>query len=260
MLQKDGRLVIEIKNTRPVELIDFTSSLTALGEQYRRFVESVGRTDPDVGDTRLFVHEIRPGSIIAELVPLKDQLAMFAGSAVSAIEFAKDLRAIYEFFLIGRGPDPERAKQDYINCAQILNPVAKDQGSQVLFNVQHMERPEFHLHVTATEAAAIQHRIGNHVAMMSERPMSGVLDKAIFYWYQVRDDLKASAGDRGVIEAVDNRPRKVVFASEDAKKEMLEGAIFRQVYVVDVEVATVAGKPTVYKILRFHERFPRDDS
>jgi hypothetical protein len=80
-----------------------------------------------------------------------------------------------------------------------------------------------------------------------------------FYWFQARGDVKAKTGDQGVIEAIDGRPRKVIFNTEEAKQQMLEGAIFQQVYIVDVEVATINGRPAVYKILQVHEVFPKDD-
>jgi len=259
MPRSGERLVIEIKNNRPVELADFTSGLTALADQYRRFAEKSDLVGADGSSGNLYIHEIRTGSIIAELQPLVEQLPMFVGAVASVPEFVRHLSEIYEFFLNGVGPDPERPKQEYQNCAGILNPVARDQGSQMNFYIGQMNGDvNLGYSLNSTEGAAIQHRIANHVAMMRQ-PSTGRVFQQLFYWYQARDDLQARAGDRGVIENIDPRPRKVRFSSEDTKRQMLEGAIFRQVYVVDVEVGTVNGRANLYTILEVHDVFPKED-
>ena len=60
-------LTIEINNLQPVELADLTAALTAVNSQYQRYLvqsdEAVTKEQ-----TKLFVHVIKPGNIVAELV------------------------------------------------------------------------------------------------------------------------------------------------------------------------------------------------
>jgi hypothetical protein len=58
-------LTVEYHPSRPVELLDLTASLHALGWQYKDFIEESGY-DPE-GDVRLYIKELRSSSIIAEL-------------------------------------------------------------------------------------------------------------------------------------------------------------------------------------------------
>jgi hypothetical protein len=61
----DGVLRFELKNTKPVDLLDLTSALTAFAEAYQDHVIGAGY-DLDRDNVRLFVREIRTGSIIAD--------------------------------------------------------------------------------------------------------------------------------------------------------------------------------------------------
>lgn len=130
---EDAKLTIKIKNNRPVELLDLTESLLSLGE-YKRFIAA----NPDAGaqNVRLYVKEIRAGSIVADLVALVAVGAPMAlpymGNAVTILDFAGYLRDSYEY-LIGNRPDKraELQKADYTNLSKLIEPVAKDNGSQI---------------------------------------------------------------------------------------------------------------------------------
>ena len=59
-------LTYRLQNTHPIELLDLASSLTALGEQFRKFMREHG-TDIASEDVRLYIKEVRDGSIVADL-------------------------------------------------------------------------------------------------------------------------------------------------------------------------------------------------
>ena len=71
----DPKLTIEIKNTRPVQLSDMTAAFTAYAEEYQRFAQRDGH-DVSGENVQLYVHELRTGSIIADLVSLADQASI----------------------------------------------------------------------------------------------------------------------------------------------------------------------------------------
>ena len=60
-------LTYVFNNTRPTELLDLTSSLLAIGEQYRGFIRRQSDSLAE-DDYRLYVREVRTGSIIVDLV------------------------------------------------------------------------------------------------------------------------------------------------------------------------------------------------
>jgi hypothetical protein len=67
--------------------------------------------------------------------------------------------------------------------------------------------------------------------------------------HQVRDELKATAGDKGIIEEISSNPVKLIFATEDAKKIILDAPHpFQKIFIVDIEVKRSAGKVVLYRV------------
>ncbi|CAA7614876.1 hypothetical protein [Magnetospirillum sp. SS-4] len=253
----DIKLSIEIKNSRPVELLDLTDAFLSLSEQYQRFAQR-GDYAVNGSETRLFIKEIRSGSIIADLVSMAPQAAFLVGQSKDLVDFAKDIKGVYEFFLGKHGDDPNRTAAELRDCAQILQPVAKDAGSQINLSVTVNGGTMYQVIMDSTQANAIQNRVANHVAMQRE-VATGVREKQTFYWYQARNDVRSSSGDKGVIEAISPSPVKVIFENERAKLDMISDRLFQLAFIVDVDVQTINGKPATYKVLNVHETFEKPE-
>jgi hypothetical protein len=63
-------LTVELSNGRPVDLVDLTTSLSALAQDFEEFSDKNSQ-DPIPGNVKLYVREMRSGSIIADLMPLQ---------------------------------------------------------------------------------------------------------------------------------------------------------------------------------------------
>jgi len=57
MTEAEPIITFKLENSKPVDLLDLTGSLTAFGEAYRDYVASAGY-DVEPGNVRLFVREI----------------------------------------------------------------------------------------------------------------------------------------------------------------------------------------------------------
>ena len=261
----DTVLIYELDNSRPVELLDFTSSLLAVGESYQAFLRKQNSASVD-DDYRLYVKEVRSGSIVAELISIATQgqilapvapfLMLFAGQLGEWFEFfkgVKDAKDIKELLL---GTTKKELKQ----LSEIIEPVAKDGGSQLNIVVRDQGNVTFNLTLNHLEANAIQNRIQRHISMLPDSISGTHLDQ-VLYWFQVRAESTQNAGDRAIVERFSKRPVKVAFASEAVKQAMLEQVDnpFLKLYVVDVDVTEVGGKPVLYKILVVKDQFMRDE-
>jgi hypothetical protein len=69
---QDGLLTFEFDNKIPVALDDLTVSLNTLAESYEDYLTASGVAPPAEG-VKLYVHELRTGSIIAVLQAIADQ-------------------------------------------------------------------------------------------------------------------------------------------------------------------------------------------
>src|SRR5688572_25583991 len=89
-------LTIEIKNAKPVELADLTRAFLAFSDEFGRMVEA-SEPEAAAADVRLYVKELRTGSIIADVVAISPQLLQGVSYANAVWSFAKHLKGAYDF-------------------------------------------------------------------------------------------------------------------------------------------------------------------
>ena len=251
MDDSENFLTIELKNTRPVELIDFTSSLSSLADEYNK---RILKSDPEFGgDIRLFIKEIKSGSIIARIQEMMPYAMPFVGDINSLNNFCKSLKASMDWLRGVGGAKPER-KHTYENVIRLVEPVAKDNGS--ILNIGKLEiNGSINITINNLEANAIQNAARRELDAIKQ-PITGFKENMVIYWYQARNDAKSQRGDRTVIEAIWPSPVKTVFATESIKAKMLLGDEypFASVYLVDVQVQAIGERPVLYTIINFRER------
>jgi hypothetical protein len=136
-----AHLVVEIRNHDPVELADLTASLQAFARQYQRFSSRNEIVTQE--QAKLYVSDMRSGSILATLVPYVAVAAPFVSNTKDLVElsgnvlqFAGYLKNGFEW-LIGRRAQSDAERQytvtDIRELSQILETTAKDhEGSFVV--------------------------------------------------------------------------------------------------------------------------------
>ena len=239
-------LVVTLEHKRPIELVDFTASLTAFGQAYEDFVVGEGY-DHQVGNVRLYIRELRSGSIIAELQALAEQTSFVLKHLDVYAGFVANLNELTNWFLT-KGPERTApSKKTATRLSQIIEPVAKDGSAQLFVDVGGVEISN-HFHVNSEQANAVQNQIRRFVG--DSPPSSSIYQDQVMYLAQLRGDASSKAGDRGVIERFSDKPVKLLFASEDVKRKILDlpDNPFGQVFVVDCEAHFAEGKPALYKI------------
>jgi hypothetical protein len=257
-MQDDQRLRIHIQNTKPIELVDLTGSFFSIADEYERFVLTEhGELKRE--DIKLYVQEIKTGSITADLVggitstlPIIQHLAQM----VPIIIFAQYLKRGYDYLLGRTTEKPNLKKANYKNFSGFVEPIAKDSAAQININtVQINQNPIFIFNLSSLDANAAQNAAQREIGLLRE-PSTGLNRNVVLYWYQAKKDMISQTGNRVIIESIYPFPVKVIFDNETVKSAMLLGTDnpFTSAYVVDVAVETIGGKPILYKILNMHER------
>jgi hypothetical protein len=237
----------ELRNSKPVDLLDLTNALNSFGEAYQDHVVRSG-FEIERGNIRLFVREIRTGSIIADLASMAEQASLVLRHIDVAAGFVTHWDQLFRFFLalpisLMSPPTKREAEQ----AMAIMEPVAKDGGSQLFLNVAgdlHV-----HNHYDSQQANAIRNAARRYIG--PQLPANQIQQDQLLTLFQVRGDVAAKVGDRGVIETISPDPVKLVFVSEDVKRIIVDqpSKPFQLIFLVDVEVRTVDGKPRLYRIL-----------
>jgi len=253
----EAKLTVKIENKRPIELIDFTDSFESIGQQYYKFLNE-SENQKLSKNLKLYVQEVKTGSIIAVLSDLTPILIPFVENTNSIVEFSKFLKSGFDFFL---GKNDKKPKEfdlkDCSNFNNIIKPVAKDNGSNMVFTGDcNIENVNINFNFSSIEANAIQNGISKYVANL-KIPESNNHTNVLFYWDSAKYDDKSKSIDKGCIDSLWDKPLKVIFDNPN-KSEMflkIENNPFHYAFVVDVEILTVKNIPTVYKIIRCNDFF-----
>jgi hypothetical protein len=259
MAEGEPTLEIVLKNERPVQFRDLTGSLDALGDHYENFVFSRGY-DPLAGNVRLYVKELRSGSIIAVLQSLAEQASFVQDHLEMMTAFLTNFDDMMKFFLAYFPAEHARPLPIYRTDAerlnQVLEPVAKDGGSQLILSVAG--DMNLTVNIGSQEANAAQNSIRRFLG--PQLPQFDFFTQEVLYLRQVRDDASSRAGDRGVIEKFSPKPVKLLFLTPEAKRMILDQPDnpFRLAFIVDGEISRIGGEPAAYKIYAVHESFERE--
>jgi len=253
----NDRLEVTISNVRPVSLVDLTLSLLSVGHQFEKFLETELPSDFPVA-SELLVKEVRSGSIVFELVAQSLPLVplLWQGGALSEwVNFAKDTIQ----WLSGKidNAPKDLTKNDLKQWHSILEPVAKDQGSQLNFTVSDGGKVVNQFFIGSAEANAVQNRIKREIGLLEE-PSESRYTKRVMTWYQAKFDNSSQTGNKAIIESISPKPLRVIFENMAIKAQMFEqGQVFSRpwhhlAYIVDVHVQTISGQPRVATIVNFY--------
>jgi hypothetical protein len=88
-----AHIIVKIKVECPIDLGDFISAFTSVASQYDKFIRE---RHPELSpEARIFVSEVRRGSIVADLIPFLTHDLL--GGIVSVIEPLKQIAVTHEF-------------------------------------------------------------------------------------------------------------------------------------------------------------------
>lgn len=253
----DMKLTFKVENKTPVELTDLTGALNAFGVEYAR---SVQRSEDPVADpqARLFIKEIRSGSIIADLIPYVAGALPLLDNFNNVVQFGQYLGSCIKYLLseTDEEPSPPMDKQTLENVCQMIEPCAKDGGSNTIISNTFHGAVTVNVNLNSIQANAVQNRAKRKLKELVE-PVCGGHERVVLYWYRTTNDAKKTTGDRAIIESISNRAVKTE-ATAEVKAKLMWGDEnpLKQAFIVDVMVETIKGVPALYKVYAVHEILP----
>jgi hypothetical protein len=258
----DIKLSLSYYHKDPVEINVFSEALLGLGSAYERFLlKNIKEGEKIDAQSRLYINQIRSGSILIDLVDLFPLALAFAEGSNSIIEFTKHLNNLYKAFKSGDHVEELQNfdKGDIKDFVKFIEPVAKDRSAQYnigAFNIQGDVILNFG--IDTQDGYQIQAIAQNFLATKN-LPSHEIHSKVMFYWYQARSDSSKNkqAGYSGKIDSISSKQLKVIFENDDIKEKMLgmDENPFKKAFVVDVLVESVQENPFAYKVIKIHEIF-----
>jgi len=255
---QDVRLVIKIDNKNPIELFDLTRSLVSLASQFDIYVEKNADCKEN-REAKLYVKEIKSGSVTLELIELATVgMIPFVENFNTIVGFTKHVKSIVDYFLKKDGNKPDLKPTDYKDFSTILNPIAKDSGSQFNMSTTINGNVELNFNINSNDSNALQNMFKYEIDQLKlPEQMDQTYPSVLLTWYQARGDMKSTIGNKGVIEELYKKPLNITFDNDKIKETMLHGDLnpFNTAFVVDVKIQTVQEKPAAYKIIKVHSTF-----
>lgn len=260
MGETDSFLTITLDLSDPVEIHDFAAFFAGMGSQ---FDDWLGRNHPDLkGTARLYVREVRRGSIIADLIPqldvigAMDNVLIVAGFAAL---FSKRVRAFISGNRVGGS-----SKSDLKHMADTIKAVAHDKDG-----VMRVDRLVYKEGLLSRH---VEVEFDTSQARTALRTIEGQkldLDKQTFadrqrvlMVFRRSDTGDAALGKRSgelvVIEDIQDAPLPLIYASELAGERIKDevrdhDSIYHKGFVVDVNITQHNGRNVAYSVTNVHQ-------
>lgn len=257
LMMDDGEaIIVTLDLQQPVEIGDFISAFSGLAAQFEKYIKT---EHPDLqGRVKIYVKEVRKGSIEAELIPLAYNTIVSALDHSQIVgKFLKGVAAKLGVFSNKGGRLPDTSKTELTALTDTLVAVANDPDGKAAIRAVRYKKTkattEFALEFDTDTARAASQEIAAQYQEISQVTDFDHENKLMTFFQSNRKDAEKT-GEKGIIEDISPKPLAVVYASELArdriKSEMLSGDrnVYKLGFFVDVNVATRAGKPVAYRI------------
>lgn len=268
-------LTLRIDTTEPIEISAFVGAFTSLAEEYRRDIRA---SYPDADDeARIYVREVRKGSIEADLIPLVVAAAPFVAQMdqILIVEqfvrtWGRRITALARGELGGWLP----VKSELKVLADATEAIARDPNASSTLEAVTFEDGKRNVRAAfkfSTPQAKDAQKTIDAVYRELEKPEDAD-HKRVLMVFTRTDVGKATvgkrSGERVKIEEVHDRPLALMYASELAEERLkheireAEENVYKKGFVVDVNVRLVNGKPSVFAVTNVHEviDLPEDDA
>ena len=212
--------------------------------------------DQQAGNARLYVVELRTGSILLILKNMLEQGSMVLKDFDVLAGFISNLYALIDYFRTTKPTPPAELTRDEAGrLSRIVEPAAKDGAGALSLTLVGNAGPITinNIVINNETANAIQNNVRRFLGPSVPEP--GSFQREVLYLQQMRGDPNSKVGDRGVIERFSTKPVKLHFMTPEAKAAVLDRPYpFKAAaHVIDGQVSTVKGEPALYKVTNVHE-------
>ncbi|MBO9589468.1 hypothetical protein [Devosia sp.] len=248
---------------RPVELYDLMGMFVAIGHQFEQYLRD---EHPNLVDetSKIYVRQIRAGSIIADLIPFIPPLIENLDRVLIVDDFVRRYGGL--ILKLGHGQKlPEPRKSDLDDLMKGVAAIANDSnGSATLKSVQYDkdgEKTRVAIKFDTKQAQQAIRVIDEQRKELEAKAFQVVENQLLVFWQSnlKQTDTGKRTGELAIMEYITKKPLAVVYDSELAeqriKHETSEGSrnLYRLGFYVTARVETLNGRPVAYRISEVHD-------
>ncbi len=260
---QEPHIVLNLDLEQPAELTDFLGAFLALSSQYDRYMRQEHK---DIApESKIFVREIRPGSIEAILVPLLPVLIDQMDKALIVEHFVRLYGSrLSSYFKLG-GRAENATKGELKDLMDAVTAIANDPNGSATISAVDFQKGKATTRASikfdTSQARTARESIESHKKEIDA--VSAADYQRVLMWFKRSDKddaaLGVRSGERVVIEDISEQDRPLIYASnlaEERIKDVMRNTgenIYYKGFVVDVNVQMKGGKPVAYAVTHVHQ-------
>jgi hypothetical protein len=266
MGEHPAHIILNLKTIEPIELGDFVGTFVALGNDYERFIAARGIQDKS--EAKIYVKEVRAGSIEADLIPWISVFAPFITEMDKALiveDFVRRWSLRLSNLLHGNKADLPSSSGELKDWSRMVEAIANDSDGRATIKAAVFQDGKKDIRAAvefdtkqARRISAILEEHRKDLETQGADPKTRVL--MVFTRSDVNDaDINKRSGERVKIEELHDKSLALMYGSELAehriKHEIREADenVFKKGFVVDVVVKLRSGAPVAYSVTNVHD-------
>lgn len=269
---KQDSIILRIDRETALSLEHLTFGMMALGAEYEKFIRKE-HPKAQEHEADLLVQRVTEGSIVIALIGAMAPLFQGMNNVLVFSQFIELLGSKMGSLAQPRGRLQDTTAKELENMTRMAETVVGDsKGEAEVFAMEYLSETD-EKRVAAKvvwKAKDAEKVIENAAAQMREirdedaNRQNGLLMR--LYQTNISEAVPGrSSGEKGVIEAISQKPRRLIYAS-DLAGQKIKGAWsddklnpYELGFVVDVDVQMVNGSARAYRIMNVHDIFPLEE-
>lgn len=260
-----AHIILNLKTDQPIELGDFVGTFVALGNDYERFLSERGLENKT--ESKIFIKEVRAGSIEADLLPWISLFAPFISDLDKILiveDFVRRWGARLAILLQGNKSAAPDSISEIKDWTRMVEAIANDPDGKATISAAVFEDGKKKIRAAiefntkdARQIVKILDEKRRELERKTNENYTRVL--MVFTRSDVNDaDIGKRSGERVKIEEISPKPLALMYGSElaeDRIKHEIRDAdenVYKKGFVVDVLVKLSGDKPVAYSVTNVH--------
>lgn len=250
-------ITLTIDLEEPIELSEFVGLFGSLAKQFDDYLRE---NHPDLhGEGRIYVKDVRHGSIVADLIPMMAMLVDFMDKTIIVKQFSEWVGLRIGTYTGGKWL-PDAKKSDLAEISDMVKAVANNRGGQAKIEtinfVDGKAQKALQISFDTKDARMALETIEAHKVELDKRE-SADHENVLMVFIQANvkaPELGKRSGEQVLIQGINEKPKPITYESDLARQKIkgeIDAAgenVFKKGFFVDVNVEYLRGDIAAYKI------------